>query len=282
METGDADARIAQLFRLARGLEDDGHYNLGKLFRAAALGRAYRASLDRPRFGAGLEEAVEAALAALRAEGGDAALLGALERSWAAVRAGGFVTLAEAPATRVCRDCGAVLLGEPPAACPGCGARALGFQEIPPAYYFDPLEIEPLLAALAETVAEVERLTAGVSPAEAERGPWPMRAIVAHLLAAERLLVGRVERTLAEDNPLLASVSPPQGDLDADLPTLVAHFRAARARTLARLRALSAEQWQRRGDHPEWGRRGVLEQMTRVARHEHGHLAELAARRAGR
>jgi hypothetical protein len=109
-----------------------------------------------------------------------------------------------------------------------------------------------------------------------------MRAIVAHLLGAERLLVGRAERMLAEDDPALGSVTPPFDDAGADLPTLVARFSAARERTLALLRTLTPAQWQRTGHHPEWGRRSVHQELSRVARHEHSHLAELEARRDGR
>src|SRR5438067_4222458 len=142
-----AGGRVLRLLAVARGLEDDGQYNAAKLFRAAALGEANRATRAHPGPGQALERAMDAALDELRRAGADAALLERLEAARATVRAGGAVTLAEAPATFVCRGCGAVALGRPPAACPTCGMGRLTFRELLPTYYLEPLPLPALAEA---------------------------------------------------------------------------------------------------------------------------------------
>jgi DinB superfamily len=140
-----------------------------------------------------------------------------------------------------------------------------------------------VLPALAAGPAEVEGLCAEVTEAQARRGPWPMREIVAHLLGAERLGAGRAVRVLEEDDPELASVSWTETVVvePASLADLVARLRQQRERTLIRFGALTPEQWQRAGHHPEWGRLTVHRLLSQVARHERAHLAELEAWRDG-
>jgi hypothetical protein len=151
---------------------------------------------------------------------------------------------------------------------------------VPETYFRRPLGVGELLATLATVPAEVERLCTGVSEEQAGRGSWPMREIVAHLLGAERLLIGRANRMLEEDDPELTSAFPPFED-EKRLGRLVEAFRAARERTLRRFETLTSDQWQRTGRHPEWGRLTVLEQLSWLARHEQSHLAELEQRCRG-
>jgi DinB superfamily len=111
-----------------------------------------------------------------------------------------------------------------------------------------------------------------------------MREIVAHLLGAERLAVGRGVRVIQEDDPELASVSwaVTVADEPASMVDLVTRLREQRERTLSRFGALTPEQWRRAGHHPEWGRLTVHRLLSQLARHEQGHLAELEARRESR
>ncbi|RIK41094.1 MAG: hypothetical protein DCC58_12960 [Chloroflexi bacterium] len=276
----------ARLLAVARGLEDDGQYNVAKLFRAAAYGALVRSARARPRIGEGLAEAAAAAIDDLRAAGAPPELIAAMERGIAAALAGEWASLEELPPTAVCRDCGRVVLSDTPVRCPECGAHELTLWDIAPNYYLDPLPVEAIGPALARGLAEVEALASGVSDEAAELGVWPMREIVAHLLASEQLLVGRARRMLAEGEPRLVSVSP--DDITAGVaavePTLTGLLRAygvARRATLDLVGVLAGEDWQRAGFHPEWGRVTVQQQLGYVARHEASHLAELARRRAG-
>ncbi|MGH7391992.1 MAG: DinB family protein [Candidatus Rokuibacteriota bacterium] len=274
--------RILRLLAVERGLQDEGQGNAARLFRAAALGEALRATRVHPRLGRGLEHAASDIIAELRAVSSEE-LAALMEQALATVSSGGWPTLAQIPPTFVCRDCGEVMLGNPPPTCPVCRARALTFHEIGP-FYWELLDVDHVLPALAAGAAEVEGICAGVTEAQARRGPWPMREIVAHLLGAERLGVGRAVRVLEEDDPELASVSWTEtvADEPASMADLVARLRDQRERTLIRFGALAPEQWRRAGHHPEWGRLTVHRLLSQLARHERGHLAELEARREGR
>jgi hypothetical protein len=203
------------------------------------------------------------------------------ESSYSRLR--GLAALEQIPPTFVCRDCGEVMLGDPPPTCPVCRARALTFHEIGP-FYWELLDVDHVLSVLAAGVAEVEGICAGVTEAQGRRGPWPMREIVAHLLGAGRLAVGRAVRILEEDDPELASVNWTEtvADEPASMTDLVAWLREQRERTLIRFGALAPEQWRRAGHHPEWGRLTVHRLLSQLARHERAHLAELEARREGR
>jgi len=276
-----AGERVLRALIASRALEVDGQYNAAKLFRAAALGVAIRATREHPGPGTEREEAMAGVIADVRATGGNDPLVAVMERALAAVRSGeAWVTLQDAPRTMVCRACGEVLLGEPPVACPTCGARPLGFHEVLAIYFLDPVDVAPLLSALAGAPAEVERLCAGIGDEQARHGAWPAREIVLHLIAAEGLLTGRAWRMLEENEPALVSVPPPAADpatQQQPFPALVAQFRATREETLSRLRSLTPAQWERSGFHPEWGRITVRQQLSYVARHEQSHLAELEA-----
>jgi rubrerythrin len=275
--------RIVQLLAVARGLEDEGQYNIAKLFRAAAFGEGAAAARTRPRGSSALQRAAYAALDELREAGGDNDLTDAMEHGLGHLRAGEWTTLEDAPRTFVCRACGVAQLGAAPARCESCGARPLTLQEFPPIHYLEPLTPEEIIRTLAEGLVEVERLTAGVTDEQAARGSWALRDILGHLAGADELLVGRVRRTLTEDDPLLISVDPATIVEDTpDMDGLRAAFGAARRATLALCASLTPEQWARRGQHPEWGWLTVQTQLGYLARHEQTHLAELEDRRLGR
>jgi hypothetical protein len=218
----------------------------------------------------------------LRASGSPE-LAALMDQALATVGSAGWPTLAEIPPTFVCHDCGQVMLGTSPPTCPVCRARGLTFYEIGP-FYWELLDVDRVLFALAAGVAEVEGICAGVSEAQAQRGPWPMHEIVAHLIGAERLMVGRAVRMLEEDEPELASVNWTETVVHgpASIADLGTRFREQRKRTLTRFGSLAPEQWQRAGHHPEWGRLTVHRLLSQLARHERSHLAELEARREGR
>jgi hypothetical protein len=108
--------RILRLLTVERGLQDEGQGNAARLFRAAALGEALRATRFHPRLGRGLEQAVTDIIVELRAVGSEE-LAALMAQAVATVSFGGWPTLAQIPPTFLCRDCGEVILGNrhPPA-----------------------------------------------------------------------------------------------------------------------------------------------------------------------
>jgi hypothetical protein len=274
--------RIIRLLAIARGLEDEGQYNVAKLFRATAYGEGVRATLDRPRPNSGLYEAMDAMIEELR-DSEINAPVETMAQALATLRDGGFPTQEDIPATHACRHCGHVMLGELPEVCPTCRARQLTFQPFPPVWYSAPITREVVLEAMQANLDDIQRISAGVSEARADTGEWPFRAILAHLLGSEALLAGRAVRMLEEDEPLFVSVDPNDigTDEEATPPTIAAMLEdltQARRATIARFSALDPDAWQRAGTHPEFGRMTVTQQLAYLVRHEQWHLAEMEAR----
>lgn len=277
-----AGARIVRLLAIARGLEDEGQYNVARLFRAAAFGEGVRATVERPRPASGLYEVMDAAIADLRSAGREA-IAGAMADALATARAGGIPTLEDTPLTFTCRSCGEVVLGDAPDVCPSCRARRLTFEPSPGIWYAAPMTPDEILAAMAENLADIQSMTVGVSEARADDGVWPLRAILEHLLGSERLLAGRAARMLAEDEPRFVSVDPNDiGAVDeAAVPPVAAlleDLSQERQATIARFAAIAPEDWERAGTHPEFGRLTVTQQLAYLVRHEQWHLAELEER----
>lgn len=164
-ERREAGERIVRLLAIARGLEDEGQYNIARLFRAAAFGEGVRATVDRPRPASGLYEEMDAAIADLRS-GGREAIAGAMADALATARAGGIPTLGDTPLTFTCRSCGEVVPGEaPPATCPSCRARGLTFEPSGTVWYAAPLAPAEILRAMEENLADIQTIAAGVSEA---------------------------------------------------------------------------------------------------------------------
>ena len=283
--TEGAGARMIRLLAIARGLEDEGQYNVAKLFRATAWGIGVRATLDRPRPNSGLYEAMDDAIADLREAGFDAPVA-AMAHALTTLRAGGFPMLADLPGTNACRHCGQVMLGEPPDVCPACRSRRLTFQPFPAAWYTAPIEPDDILQAMADNLSDIERITSEAADDRADQGVWPFRAILAHLLGSEELLAGRARRMLDEDEPVFVSIDPNDigvSDEGAEtgrtpISVLLEDLTQARRNTIERFSTLPSEAWQRGGSHPEFGRLTVTQQLAYLVRHEQWHLAEMEER----
>ena len=288
--------RIGRLAAVARGLEREGAYNAAKLVRAGLDRHLVQyAEAAAPRGVPAAADAV-ARVAATPADDEPQAWLELLSGVADLVRTGGTVTLRDVPAIRLCRVCGELFIGDDmPPTCPTCEALALSFREILPTWYLDPAEPGTILAALAAGPGHVAAAVAGREDAVLARAPaageWSARETLQHLVFTERLLVGRVSRMLAEDEPDLAAWSVAWGTAPSDegrdvsdeaASTILAHYRALRHETVERLRSLDDAGWARGGRHPEWGRVTVLGQAAYFARHEASHLAQLVAAAEGR
>lgn len=289
-------ARVGRLAALARGLEREGGYNGAKLVRAALEREIVRyAEAEAPSGRAALADAVEGLRRELAGEYPTAYLAG-LDAAAAAARDGRTLPLDEAPATRTCRVCGELFVGEDvPATCPTCESPALSFKEHLPVWYLEPAEPGTVLAALHAGPSRVAHAldgrdaeTLATPPAS---GEWSVREALEHLLFAEQLLSERVARLLSEDDPDLVAravwAETPTSDEGSvqsgdSAPVLFDRYRELRHRTVERLRDLDEAHWGRPGRHPEWGRVTVLSQAAYFARHEASHLAQVVAAADGR
>lgn len=277
-----ATTALARAAALSLYAGQEGQINLHKLLDAAvdsairSAAYAARATTSFASLGA-----VRADLAAARL---DPALLAALAAAESAIAAGEVPLIETAPDVYVCRVCGQVALGAPPGRCETCGAWPATFRPFRGIFNVDnpdpvasldlliagPAVLDGLLADLSE-----EQLTAAPAP-----GAWSLQRSLQHLLDAQNLLGGRLERMLAEDDPPLAMESTwARPAAVQDTAAMYAGYCASRAATVARLEALPLRAWARTGRHTEFGRVTLLQQVGYFAYHELYHYPDFVEKR---
>ena len=280
--------QLIRLVRVARGLEAEGYFNAAKLLWALVFSGEIRASNSEvlPRAATDLDEEFAAVIEPLKATGEKAEVIATLEAGRQGARENRTIPHSEVPDVHVCRTCGEIIIGAPEERCPVCRAHFLTFRFMVPAYYLDPLSPPQALIALQTGPDRIQSAVAGLDEEQMNRQPapgeWSARELLWHLLAAQTLFAGRVEKLLTEENPSLAAAAT---WMDTDQENRSAgdifeRYRESRQRTLERLEALSLDEWWRVGWHDEWAQVTVLDQATYFARHEHSHLAQFDAIRA--
>ncbi len=119
------------------------------------------------------------------------------------------------------------------------------------------------IAALSQTHPTLVRLTEGRSDEALDFRPdaaaWSIREILAHLVDDEIYVMRtRMERIIKEDMPLLAPHDEKRwyatrNKTRDQLAELLSDFAVQRTASLAMLRMLREEDWQRQGRQPEYG-----------------------------
>ena len=276
---------LIRLVRIARGLEAGGYYNAAKLFWAMAFSEELRASNEQgvPLKVDDRDAEMQTALDALGAAGANRELIAALQYGRQAAREDRTIPWTEIPQVSVCRTCGDIALGQVPQRCPGCGARALTFREFPPVYYLEPLSPQHVMAALVSGPSEVENAVEGLSEQQmaqsSQPGEWAIRDVLWHLLMAQSVFAGRINRMLVEDNPSLEGVAvwTIEGEEPLSAGDILARYRDSRAATVEQLKAMSPGDWWRTARHEEFVQFTILQQASYFAKHERSHLAQIDA-----
>ncbi len=148
-----------------------------------------------------------------------------------------------------------------------------------------------LLLDLDSAPDVLARMLQGVTdPAVFDARPDParftLREMVAHLADWEAVFLRRLTTTCDEENGVLQGLDEGQVALDhdyahADPSECLARYKSGRAAIVAFLRGLSADQWQRVGNHTELGPVTLETQAVLIAVHDGYHrqqtLAWLAA-----
>lgn len=288
--TGDWAQTIAHLLALADRLEGHGQYNIAKLARAAADSLARRAAytLNLPHDPDEVLSDLNHLRFALSGFGLGEDFVAALGRGAAAMSDGRLPLIDETPTPYVCRTCGALVMTRPQAPCAECGAWPATFRQFKPVYWLDELQPADSLAQLGDTPERVAELLAGLSEDHLARpgadGGWSMRQVVAHLRDAEGVLNGRLRLMAARDNPVLESLAVfAWATSEENRPPTTAEifrtYRDSRNQSLEILRGLSPEDWQRAGQHKEFGPVTIRQQASYFSAHEQTHLAALVALR---
>lgn len=137
--------------------------------------------------------------------------------------------------------------------------------------------------------AEIRRLCTGLEEdaiaKRPESGKWSVKEVLAHVTRIQEIFEGRLEALLTQEKPPIVSYSP---ERDVDFEAVAAKtsaellklFDAGRARIVARLIALSPEQWHRSGTHPDYPSYDVHFCMEYMAHHEAHHIYQMFERRA--
>jgi hypothetical protein len=136
----------------------------------------------------------------------------------------------------------------------------------------------------AELRALIQRAPPEALSFQPAAGQWSVVEILRHLGDVEEMRHMRLDRMLAEENPVLERMVPTPGERDTeDAQALLARWERFRARALERLGALSEAQWRRLGTQapdPHVGRvvpfpTHVLDQALRINEHSGDHLGQI-------
>ena len=143
-----------------------------------------------------------------------------------------------------------------------------------------------LLDALKATPEALTSLLAGVSEAQARSAKggdenWSVVEVVCHLRDAEEISLQRTEAMCDQDNPLIAgydqeALARERNYREADLRSALAGFISFRQRHIVALSALTAEQWERSGQHNEIGQITIFAYALHKASHDAIHCAQIA------
>ena len=154
-----------------------------------------------------------------------------------------------------------------------------------------PFVREYALTALAGAPDVLERLLAGVAPADPvwDRRPDParftLREVVGHLADWNGVFLDRITRTRDEEGPQVPARSPEDvaresGSFRAAPAVSLARFRAGRAEMAPILRALESAQWERVGflvGHPQVsGPVSIEAWIVQIVGHDGYHLRQVA------
>jgi len=164
------------------------------------------------------------------------------------------------------------------------------------------------------TVEECAKLSRGDRVKRLERGPddlsavirghgddvlarrpdgknWAPKEVVCHMRDVEELLMTRLASTIVTNEPALVGFDPAKTPdrwaeerqyLRNDVGEALAAFRRRREETLAFLRGLTPEQWDRGAIHPTRGRMTIDDFVTLETWHDENHLEQLKRGLAGR
>jgi hypothetical protein len=134
-------------------------------------------------------------------------------------------------------------------------------------------ELVEAFAGFPERLAHAVR---GAVARDLPPGEWGPAEVVRHLIAVEgEVWQSRLARVAAEDDPHWPWTEPglAPGFDDVPFDAIVAAFAAARAETVATVRALDEVGWARFGTHATYGRLDVVGLLERAIDHDEEHVA---------
>ena len=188
-----------------------------------------------------------------------------------------------------CYNCGVILEGDPPHACPNCGAMSVEFQWFGPFYSSTPehlgqLTPDDIITILEGIPDQIEATISQVDDAVLRRKPspdeWCAAEIVGHILETDKLFVTRVEALLESQGVEMPRPMPPwklhegKGYESMSVSELMRHMREARDHSLELVRSLKPEDWSLTGQNVG-ATTSILDLGTWLTNHDRGHLAQI-------
>lgn len=190
---------------------------------------------------------------------------------------------------RGCYGCGLILEGDPPHACPVCGALSVEFEGFGPFYsataeHLGQLKPENIIKILSNIPDEVEAVISNVSSDILHQKPspdeWCIAETIGHMLETDLLFAMRAQTLLSAQGAELPWPMPPwklhegKGYETMQTPDLIAHLRAARKQSLELVNGMTPEDWLRKGT--SFGSKiSMLDLATWLTNHDRGHLAQI-------
>src|SRR5437867_3541543 len=144
--------------------------------------------------------------------------------------------------------------------------------------------IEEQLARLERTADDFAKAIVGVAEADVSRRPdeknWSAKEVVCHIRDIEESFLARLQAVMAMDEPRFLPVDPDRWAADRqylrnNAGEALRAFRARREESLALLRGLKPDQWERGGIHATRGRMTVKDFVALMAWHDDNHLDQL-------
>lgn len=142
-----------------------------------------------------------------------------------------------------------------------------------------------LKEGLAATPVVIDRLLREAAPEQYDLRPDPerftLREVMGHLADWEGVWMERAQRILSEENPDLPGYDEgvwaiEHGYARMDVAQQQTRFREGRAKLLALLGRLSAEEWTRTARHSVWGEITLVGLATLALGHDGYHMRQIA------
>ena len=148
--------------------------------------------------------------------------------------------------------------------------------------------IEALERAPAVVVPLVREVPAALLKRRPAANKWSAHEHACHLAVVHLLFFDRLEQILASPAPIITPYDPGQSDPDdlllkMDLADSLRRYVEDRGRLVARLRALSEDDWNHTAEHGEYSHYSVLIMFRHLALHDFFHayrIEELLLKKA--
>ena len=145
----------------------------------------------------------------------------------------------------------------------------------------DYLEIIETVKTLPDRVAaEIEGLSEEELRRRSAEGEWSLKEVCGHLRDDSEVWRRRLYMMITQSDPVLPAYDQEalvreHAYQDADIAAVLGDFKRLRLDIVENLKSLAPDNWERTGQHPDWGRLTIGQGMGMMVRHTEGHLDQV-------